>query len=442
MASQQPMRVKSRKVVREGGALYDHERLLLKNGAPRPTHVRRLAVSLAAIVIVVLLIAVPETSGYAFISHASRIHAEVGSPSTPIFPSGIPDDSEPSGEAPPSPTGFPGYVETYEQDFSGTTLPTGWTTFDGTDSLDNDTGEQFASTHDVVGDGVLSLNTWMDPAYGDEWVTGGLCRCQDSNTYGAYLVRSRQTGPGPTVVFLLWPTDQVWPPEIDFNETVGVTNATTATVIWGDSGGQRLQSQVPLNIDMTLWHTWGVIWTPTTILFTVDGKVWGQFSVASEIPNVPMTLHLQTQTWCVFNYACPTGPQSTLVDWVAEFSAVSDYTKSIGTFAPSKWVVNSNLRSQISGLANVINALGDPSVNLVGYSDSSTLVNRSGIVSEHRAEIVKSSLRRDLDGLGDTNVVITITASKVVKPSTFNSTPAWRSRNATVEVTLHNPNTG
>jgi outer membrane protein OmpA-like peptidoglycan-associated protein len=390
---------------------------------------------LASVVVQVSGVRVGDSNGV-----RNEVLAHASMPSE--FPTGSADAAEPSGEAPPSPTGFPGYVETYSNDFTGTTIPPGWTVFEGTDTIDHDTGEQFAASHDVVSDGVLSLNTWMDPAYNNEWVTGGICRCQDSKTYGAYFVRSRQTGAGPTGVDLLWPTTNTWPPEIDFNETVGVTNATTATVIWGDAGGQRQQSQVALDIDMTQWHTWGVIWTPTSLLYTVDGKVWGQFDVPSEIPSVPMTLHLQSQTWCVFNYACPTAPESTLVDWVAEYSSVTNYTKSVGTFASSSWALSSKLRTQINQLAAVIEAQGNPSVDLVGYSDSKTAASRASVVSRNRADIVRSYLLQELAQLNDPNVAISVTLGQAVKPSTFTSTPAWRARNATVVVKVHNPTAG
>jgi beta-glucanase (GH16 family) len=389
-----------------------------------------------AVLVVVALVVIPQT-GVDGDGNVARSHVAA----TPFseFPVGTPDSAEPSGEAPPSATGFPGYDQTYVNDFTGTAIPPGWTVFEGTDSIDHDTGEQFAASHDVVGSGVLSLNTWMDPAYNNEWVTGGICRCQDSNVYGAYFVRSKQTGAGPTGVDLLWPTSNTWPPEIDFNETVGVTGATTATVIWGDAGGQRQQSQVSLTIDMTQWHTWGVIWTPTSILYTVDGKVWGQFDVPSEIPTVPMNLHIQSQTWCVFNYACPTTPQSTLVDWVAEYTSAANYTKSVGTFASSSWALSTKLRTQISQLAAVIDAQGDPSVALVGYSDAKTAANRASIVSENRANNVRGALLQDLAKLDDNHVAITVTLGQTVKPSTFTSTPAWRARNATVVVRVHNP---
>jgi beta-glucanase (GH16 family) len=135
-------------------------------------------------------------------------------------------------------------------------------------------------------------------------------------TYGAYFVRSRVTGPGPSQVELLWPT-QGWPPEIDFNETGGTTGGSSATLHF-DSNNDQDQRTVTMN--MTQWHTWGVIWTPTSVTYTVDGHAWGSVHVAAEISDVPMTLDLTQQTWCTSNWACPTAPQSMEVDWVAEYT--------------------------------------------------------------------------------------------------------------------------
>lgn len=185
-----------------------------------------------------------------------------------------------------------------------------------------DPGGQFGgSAHIVVSGGILSLNTFQDPAYGGEWVTGGTSSGV-AQTYGADFVRSRLTGAGPTGVELLWPTGPDWPPEIDFNETGGQTTSTSATNIWAASSTSRAQSQVHVSIDMTQWHTWGVIWTPTSITYTVDGNVWGSFTNASEIPDQPMVLDLQQQTWCGASpaWACPTAPESMQVDWVSEYS--------------------------------------------------------------------------------------------------------------------------
>ena len=217
--------------------------------------------------------------------------------------------------ASPSANALAGYSQSYVTDFTGSSLPSQWDVFSGTPG--GDPGAQWASSHVVVSGGVLQLNTAQDPAYNNEWVAGGLCQCGLSKTYGAYFVRSRVTGAGPTQVQLLWPTVG-WPPEIDFNETGGNTNATQATVHFGASNSQQHNS---VSTDMTQWHTWGVIWSASSITYTLDGRVWGTVTDPSEIPNQPMTLDLDQQTWCASGFACPTAPQSELIDWVAEYSA-------------------------------------------------------------------------------------------------------------------------
>ena len=234
----------------------------------------------------------------------------------PVYPVGISDATEPSGMAPPSATSLAGYSLNYVTDFTGTSLPSGWYSYSGQPG--GDPGGQFGSAHTVVSGGLLQLNTWQDAAYGGKWVTGGLCQCGLAKTYGAYFVRSRVTGAGPTQVMLLWPKAPVWPPEVDFNETGGSVTGTSSTVHWSST---NKIDQRGTSIDMTKWHTWGVIWTASSITYTVDGRVWATVSVSSEIPNIAMTLDLQQQTWCSSGWACPTTPQSTLVDWVAEYSA-------------------------------------------------------------------------------------------------------------------------
>ncbi len=234
------------------------------------------------------------------------------------IPVGVLDASEPSGYAPPSASALAGYTQSYVSDFTGSSLPSGWYAYSGTPG--GDPGGQFGSAHVSVSNGLLSLNTYQDPAYNNEWVTGGLCQCGLPHTYGAFFVRSRVTGAGPTEVALLWPATNTWPHEIDFNESNGSSATSTATDLWAFSGGARSQVQSHVSIDLTQWHTWGVIWTPTSITYTVDGRVWGRVTDPSTIPSIPMTLDLQQQTWCSSGWACPSAPQSMQIDWVAEYS--------------------------------------------------------------------------------------------------------------------------
>jgi hypothetical protein len=233
------------------------------------------------------------------------------------YPDGVANRTEPSRMGPPGRTALPGYVRTYVTDFKGSTLPRGWGTFEGQPG--SDPGASWAGDHVVVSDGLLKLNTFQSPSNGNAWIAGGVSQ-NYGRIYGAFFVRSRVTGPGPTVVQLLWPTENLWPPEIDFDETDGLINSTSATVHWGSA---NQQAQRGLSINMTRWHTWGVIWTPSSITYTVDGRIWGRVDVPSEIPDIPMTLDLDQQTWCESGYACPTSPQSELVDWVAEYSPIT-----------------------------------------------------------------------------------------------------------------------
>ncbi|HUZ41796.1 MAG TPA: glycoside hydrolase family 16 protein [Acidimicrobiales bacterium] len=231
------------------------------------------------------------------------------------YPVGLPDSTEPSGMGPPTATALVGYAQSYVADFAGTTLPPGWDVFTGVPG--GDPGGHFGISHVVVNGGELELTTYRDPAWHNRWVTGGLCQCGLAHTYGAYFVRSRITAPGPNEAELLWPAGKVWPPEIDFNETGGTTASTSDSVHFGKAN-TIVRSHI--FIDMTLWHTWGVIWTPKYILFTVDGSVWGSFRVVSEISRAKMTLDFEQRQICVEHRQCPTAPTSMLIDWVAEYA--------------------------------------------------------------------------------------------------------------------------
>lgn len=233
---------------------------------------------------------------------------------TATYPVGVYNGLEPSGEAPPIASALPGYTLHYVNDFIGTELPAGWSTFTGIPG--GDPGGQFASSHVTVSNGLLQLNTWRDRHFHNHWVTGGLCQCELARTYGAYFVRSRVTGAGPNEVELLWPVTNRWPPEIDFSETLGKLSFTSATIHFGNTNTMVHRT---LNVAMTQWHTWGVIWTPTNITYLIDGRVWGVVTQSSQIPSVPMTLDMEQRTRCTIGRQCPVAPVTMQVDWVAEY---------------------------------------------------------------------------------------------------------------------------
>lgn len=234
---------------------------------------------------------------------------------TVAFPIGSLNASEASGMAPPSAQALKGFKLSYVNDFNGTSVPSGWFLFSGVPG--GLPGGHFAPSHVVVSDGLLQLNTWKDPQFQNHWVTGGLCQCGLGHTYQAYFVRSRITGAGPNEVELLWPLNNHWPPEVDFNESGAHSDRTSSTVHWGIDNQIE---QVLLTINLERWHTWGVIWTPTSIIYTVDGRQWGSITNLVEIPRQPMRLDFEQRASCRLNRDCPTHPVSMLIDWVAEYA--------------------------------------------------------------------------------------------------------------------------
>jgi hypothetical protein len=231
------------------------------------------------------------------------------------YPKGVPDPTEPSGEAPPGPNALVGYRQSYVTDFNGTSAPPGWDVFTGIPG--GDPGGHFIFSHTIFANGILELLTSRDPAFHNRWVTGGICQCGVSRIYGAYFVRSRLSGPGPNEAELLWPKSNKWPPEIDFNETGGSDISTTTSLHFG-AANTIVRSVI--HIDMTQWHTWGVIWTPTLVLYTVDGRVWGRFTTRADIPRVPMNLDFEQRALCSLGRQCPTAPEQMDIDWVSEYA--------------------------------------------------------------------------------------------------------------------------
>jgi hypothetical protein len=282
----------------------------LKFARRRPQYRQVAVITMAIATVTFLVVQWPAAAS----AHAAQYRA-TPSDLSGSYPIGTPDSAEPSVYGPPNATAMVGYNLSYVNDFTSPTLPSGWDVFTGVPGADP--GGHFGISHVVVNDGVLELNTYRDPAWHNRWVTGGLCQCGVAQRYGAYFVRSRISRPGPNEAELLWPAGKVWPPEIDFNETGGTTASTSTSVHFGKAN-TIVRSHI--FIDMTQWHTWGVIWTPKYILYTVDGSVWGSFRVASEISRVKMTLDFEQRQICVEHRQCPTAPTSMLIDWVAEYA--------------------------------------------------------------------------------------------------------------------------
>ena len=286
-------------------------------GGVAPPHVRRRRVRTGLLVAAVLAVLAANLV-------VEQAAGAIGSPSdaassTTSYPIGTFDLSEPSAYAPPGPHQLAGYTEAYVDDFTGPRNLSGrWGRFSGTPK--GDPAGRFVPDHVWSRDGELRIGTWRDPADHDRWATGGVCLCGVHPTYGAFFVRSRQTTAGPDVAELPRPANNAWPPELDFNETGTSPDAST----WTDHyTSPSTEVQATTQIDVEHWHTWGVVWTPTSVTFVVDGRAWGEVTSPAQIPDVAMTLDLQQQTWCGLQPECPTRDSTLLVDWVAIYTPTS-----------------------------------------------------------------------------------------------------------------------
>lgn len=189
---------------------------------------------------------------------------------------------------------LPGWHQVLAEDFSGSSLPSGWGAYEGHPGGEPD--GMWLPSHVTVGSGAMHLNGYQD---GGRWVTGGVMNSHAASLqYGKYEMRFRMTkGVGVKYAILLWPHTAEWPigGEIDFAEDggSGTRDHTSATMHYG-ADNSIIQREIT-GVDFSQWHTVGVEWTPGKLVYTLDGKAWA--SVDS--PNVPtsvMDLAVQTET--------------------------------------------------------------------------------------------------------------------------------------------------
>lgn len=209
----------------------------------------------------------------------------------------------------------------FADNFQGSSLNTRlWGAYSGEPG--GDPSAWWDPSHVTVSGGVLHLTTSWG-SFGSTgkqgWVSGGIGSLFDQ-TYGTYEVRMRSdAGAGISVIALLWPTVG-WPPEIDFFEDAPADNArdhNAATLHYGPSNN-TIQRSVS-GIDFTHWHTVGVEWSPGRLVYTIDGTPWATVNSA-HVPNVPMSLDIQTQYIGGVLSAPTPASSSTEVAWVVEYA--------------------------------------------------------------------------------------------------------------------------
>ena len=239
---------------------------------------------------------------------------------------------DPSGQNPA--TTLSGFTRKYVQEFNGDSLPANWGAYLGVPGGESSTVAEWEPSMCTFSGGEA------------HFMASGIDSCgmhyQGSpQEYGAWFARLQATaepsGQLFSDIFLLWPANNQWPPEIDVYEDEGDRSRTVAT-LWNTVGsacgsaptsqclGQYQQGNGEedgvSNTD-TEWHTYGVEWTPAGVSWLIDGRVIltapaSQVKSPAAQPALAMNMALQSQN--LQGAGTSTTRETMTVDWVAQFS--------------------------------------------------------------------------------------------------------------------------
>jgi hypothetical protein len=258
-----------------------------------------------------------------------------GTPSAPpsSTPTGGQSGTDPSGQNPA--TTLSGYTLKYTQEFTGSSLPSGWGEYEGVPG-----GETSSEAEWEPGMCAFSGGEAHFMASGID--SCGMHYTASPQEYGAWFARLQATPEQAnqlfTDIFLLWPHNNQWPPEIDVYEDEGNRSSTIAT-LWntvGNACGASPSSSClyqytqtnggnggVANTD-TQWHTYGVEWTPSGVSWLIDGKVIftaPASAVKSPAQQPALTMDMALQSENLAGSPGASSSEDTMnVDWVEQFS--------------------------------------------------------------------------------------------------------------------------
>jgi hypothetical protein len=239
---------------------------------------------------------------------------------------------DPSGENPL--TTVSGFTLKYTQDFNSGSIPPQWDAYSGAPGGVSLNVADWVPSMCTFSGGEAHFAAMGVDSCGLEYYGG-------AQEYGAWFARlkgdSEPSGMLFSNIFLLWPANNQWPPEIDIYEDNGYRSNTRATLInnVGSVCGSAPtfqclqpyeQSNGPgggITNDGTQWHTYGVEWTPSGVTWLIDGHVIyrapaGEVKSPAQQPALPMYMAVQSQN--MQGAGTPAQRETMTVDWVEEFS--------------------------------------------------------------------------------------------------------------------------
>ncbi|MGE5222439.1 MAG: family 16 glycosylhydrolase [Omnitrophica WOR_2 bacterium] len=212
----------------------------------------------------------------------------------------------------------------------------------------------------IMQNGILRIAARRE-SYNGRAYTSGVITTQDRffMKYGFFEMRARlSSGKGLWPAFWMLPNPTGWPPEIDVIEYLGhQPNTIYMTLHYANPTGED-QNYYNGPDYSAGWHTFGLRWDASAIIWYIDGVERKRFTDASKIPNMPMFILANLAvggTW-------PGSPDSTTVfpayydiDYIrawkkAGSSALPDNLLANGSFdasGSSPWFAPWNIRNDL-----------------------------------------------------------------------------------------------
>ncbi|WP_051722126.1 MULTISPECIES: glycoside hydrolase family 16 protein [Actinomycetes] len=188
-------------------------------------------------------------------------------------------------------TAWPGWRQIFVDDFNRCDLGSSWGKYSGQPG--GNPHSWWDPSQVSVSDGKLRLGSTLQNG---RWLTGGVSNHTVAQQYGKWEMRFR-VDKSDEVSFhlLLWPKNEVWPPEIDFLESVDGTRATaSAAVHYRNTNGSQGRVMQGVSGDFSRWNVVGVEWGPGIVRMTMNGKIWSEWS-DGRVPATPMWLGVQLE---------------------------------------------------------------------------------------------------------------------------------------------------
>jgi hypothetical protein len=182
-----------------------------------------------------------------------------------------------------------------------------WIVYDGKGHAGNGRRTPAAMS---VADGMLTITG------DDQGNTGGM-GWYPGQLYGRWEVCVRSSV-GPEAyhsLALLWPDAEDWPAggEVDFMEVVDPARQNVQFWIHYDPDGKKESREVA--VDAIAWHSYAVEWTPSHVVYYVDGEPRWEITDPVRIP--PRAMHLCLQLDYFGGAAIPGAQQ--MVDWARQY---------------------------------------------------------------------------------------------------------------------------